>query len=165
MAMTVFPTTAANGASVTAGGITYIYNSSTDKWAATIGVGSDYVSATTGGTFNGKVTFTKATIGAVTAIASAGVMTPDFNASSNFSITLTASGQLANPSNLTAGQSGIITITQDGTGSRTLTYGSYWKFPSGTAPTLTTAANSVDVLVYYVESATRITARLIADTK
>jgi hypothetical protein len=165
MAMTVFPTTAANGASVTAGGITYYYNSSTDKWAATIGVGSDYVSATSGGTFNGKVTFSKATIGAVTALTSAATITPDFNASSNFSVTLGVSATLANPSNLTAGQSGIITITQDGTGSRTLAYGTYWKFPSGTAPTLTTTANAVDILVYYVESATRISARLIADTK
>ena len=56
-------------------------------------------------------------------------------------------------------------ITQDGTGSRTLAYGSNWKFPGGTAPTLTTAANAVDVVAYYVESATRITARLISDVK
>ena len=56
-------------------------------------------------------------------------------------------------------------MTQDGTGSRTMAFGSNWKFPGGTAPTLTTAASSVDVIAYYVESATRITARLISDVK
>lgn len=42
-------------------------------------------------------------------------------------------------------------ITQDGTGSRTLplaSYGTKFKFPGGTAPTLTTAAGSVDVLQF-----------------
>ena len=83
----------------------------------------------------------------------------------SFSVTLGGNRTLANPTNITAGQSGVIVVTQDGTGSRTLAFGSYWKFPGGTAPTLTTAANSVDVIAYYVESATRITARLIADVK
>ena len=92
-------------------------------------------------------------------------ITPNFAAANNFSVTLGGNRTLANPSNLTAGQSGSIVITQDGTGSRTLAYGTYWKFPSGTAPTLTTTASAVDVLVYYVESATRITARLIGDVK
>lgn len=165
MSMTVFSTSAANGASVTAGNVTYYYNSATDKWSASIAGGSDYVSATYGGTFYEKVIFSKATISSVAAITYAATMIPDFNTSSNFSIALTGNGTLANPTNLTAGQSGIITITQDATGSRTLAYGSAWKFPSGTAPTLTTTAGAVDVLVYYVESATRITARLISDTK
>jgi hypothetical protein len=54
-------------------------------------------------------------------------------------------------------------ITQDATGGRTLAYGSNWDFSGGTAPTLTTAANAVDVLVYYVNSATSITASLISN--
>ena len=57
---------------------------------------------------------------------------------------------LANPSNLTAGQSGSIFVTQDGTGSRTLGYGTQWQFAGGTAPTLSTAASSVDRLDYVV---------------
>ena len=92
-------------------------------------------------------------------------ITPDFAAANNFSVTLGGNRTLANPSNQTAGQSGVIVITQDGTGSRTLAYGSYWKFSSGTAPTLTTTASAVDVLVYYVESSTRITAKLVTDVK
>ena len=109
--------------------------------------------------------FTVAQRGSITALTDGATITPDFNNANNFSVTLGGNRTLANPSNLTAGQSGVIVITQDGTGSRTLAYGSNWKFPSGTAPTLTTTANAVDVLVYYVESSSRITARLVADVK
>jgi hypothetical protein len=98
---------------------------------------------------------------------SSGTITLDMATANNFSMTLNANSTntLANPSNQTAGQSGTVVITQDATGSRTLAYGSNWKFPAGTAPTLTTTANAVDVLAYYVESASRITARLITDVK
>jgi hypothetical protein len=106
-------------------------------------------------------TFTKAQRGAVVALTSASTITPDFSASNNYSVTLDTNATLANPTNIVAGQSGVITITQDSTGSRTLAYGSYWKFINGTAPTLSTAANAVDELVYYVDSSTRITAALL----
>lgn len=110
-------------------------------------------------------TFTAAQRGTVSALTDGATITPDFAVANNFSVTLGGNRTLANPTNLTAGQSGIITITQDGTGSRTLAYGSYWKFAGGTAPTLTTTASAVDVLAYYVESTTRITARIIGDSK
>lgn len=109
--------------------------------------------------------FTAAQRGAISALTDGTTITPDFAVANNFSVTLGGNRTLANPTNLTAGQSGIITITQDGTGSRTLAFGSYWKFASGTAPTLTTTASAVDVLAYYVESSTRITARVIGDSK
>ena len=109
--------------------------------------------------------FTAAQRGSITALTDGATITPDFALANNFSVTLGGNRTLANPSNQTAGQSGTIVVTQDGTGSRTLAYGSNWKFPGGTAPTLTTAASSVDVIAYYVESATRITARLISDVK
>lgn len=109
--------------------------------------------------------FTAAQRGTVVALTDGATITPDFAAGNNFSVTLGGNRTLANPSNLTAGQSGVIVITQDGTGSRTLAYGSYFKFAGGTAPTLTTTANAVDVIAYYVESSTRITARLIGDVK
>jgi len=75
----------------------------------------------------------------------------------NFSVTLAGNRTLGNPTGLTAGQSGIIYVTQDATGSRTLAYSSYWKFSGGTAPTLTTTANAVDALVYTVRTSTSIT--------
>ena len=109
--------------------------------------------------------FTAAQRGSVSALTDGSTITPDFAVANNFSVTLGGNRTLANPTNITAGQHGVIVITQDGTGSRTLAYGSYYKFPAGAAPTLTTTAAAVDVLAYYVESSTRITARLIGDTK
>lgn len=87
-------------------------------------------------------------------------ITPDFNDGWNFSVTLGGNRTLANPSNIKVGQAGQIKITQDGTGSRTLAYGTYWKFPNGTSPTLSTAASSVDLLSYVVVSSTEIYASL-----
>ena len=128
------------------------------------------VNGSTGAVANVAVTntaqsFTAAQRGTVVALTDDATITPDFAAGNNFSVTLAGNRTLANPTNLVAGQSGTIVVTQDATGSRTLAYGSAWKFPGGTAPTLTTAANAVDVIAYYVESATRITARLISDVK
>jgi hypothetical protein len=104
-------------------------------------------------------------IGNVTTLTYASTLTLDMSAGNNYAVTLTGNATLANPTNLVAGQSGVIKLTQDGTGSRTLAYGSYWDFPAGAAPTLTTTANAVDILVYYVDSTTNITARLIGDRK
>lgn len=109
--------------------------------------------------------FTAAQRGTPVALTDASSIATDLSLGNNFSVTLGGNRTLANPTNITAGQSGVIVITQDGTGSRTLAYGSYFKFAGGTAPTLTTTASAVDVLAYYVESSTRITARLIADVK
>ena len=106
-------------------------------------------------------TFTAAQRGTVSALTDGATITPNFATANNFSVTLGGNRTLANPTNLTAGQSGAIAITQDGTGSRTLAFGSYWKFAGGTAPTLTTTASKVDVLVYYVESTTRVSAQVL----
>jgi hypothetical protein len=114
---------------------------------------------------NAAQSFSAGQRGSITALTDGATITADLAVANNFSVTLGGNRTLANPSNQTAGQSGTIVITQDGTGSRALYYGSNWKFPGGTPPTLTTAASSVDVIAYYVESATRITARLISDVK
>ena len=108
-------------------------------------------------------TYTKAQRGSITTLTSDTTVTPDFAASNNFTLTLGHNITLANPSNLTAGQSGAIFLVQDSTGSRTASFGSYWDFPSGNAPTLTTTASSVDLLVYVVRSTTSIHAQLLSD--
>lgn len=100
--------------------------------------------------------FSAAQRGAINALTDGATITPDFAVANNFSVTLGGNRTLANPSNLTAGQSGSIFITQDGTGSRTLAYGSYYDFIGGTAPTLSTAANAVDRIDYIVRSSTSI---------
>ena len=101
--------------------------------------------------------YTKAQRGTPVALTDAATIAVDLSLGNNFTVTLAGNRTLGAPTNVTAGQSGVIVVTQDGTGSRTLAYNTVYKFAGGTAPTLTTTASAVDVLAYYVESATRIT--------
>ena len=75
-----------------------------------------------------------------------------------FNLTLGTNSNLNRPSNITVGQAGTIFVSQDGTGSRTLSYSSVWDFIGGTAPTLTTTASAVDRIDYVVFSTSRIQA-------
>ena len=80
----------------------------------------------------------------------------DLGANQNFTVTLAGNRTLDNPTNIVVGQTGSIFIIQDGTGSRTLSFGSYYDFAGGTAPTLTTTASAVDRIDYVVRTATSI---------
>ena len=101
-------------------------------------------------------TFTASQRGEITTLTSATTVTPDFAASNNFTLTLAHTMDFANPTNCTPGQSGSIFLIQDGTGSRVITWGSYFDWAGGAAPTLSTAAGSVDRLDYIVRSASSI---------
>jgi len=97
----------------------------------------------------------------VASLTDGATITPDFGANQNFTVTLGGNRTLANPSNVTSdkvGQVGSIFVVQDGTGSRTLSFGSNWDFINGTAPTLSTAASAVDRIDYIVRSTTSIQA-------
>ena len=72
--------------------------------------------------------------------------------SNNFFVTLTGNRTMDFPLKGRAGQSGLIYVYQDGTGSRTLSYVSCWNFSGGTAPTATTSINSVDILSYNIRA-------------
>ena len=82
----------------------------------------------------------------------------DFSSGNNFSMTLTGSIVLLNPTGVTTGQSGIIQIQQDGTGNRTCGFSSHWDFPSATVPTLSTGADALDCITYFVRNSTSIIA-------
>ena len=97
-------------------------------------------------------TFSAAQRGTITTLTDGATVTPDFAASNNYVLTLGGNRTIANPTNLTAGQSGSIFLVQDGTGSRTAAWGSYWDFAGGTAPTLTTTAAAVDRIDYVVRT-------------
>jgi hypothetical protein len=84
----------------------------------------------------------------------------DLSTGLNFSLAMGGNYTLDNPTNTKNGQAGEIIITQDGTGSRTLAYGSNWKFVGGSDPVLSTAAGAVDVFSYKVVSSTFIIAAL-----
>jgi len=101
----------------------------------------------------------------VVAIGTASTITIDMSTGNNFTVTLDGNYTLGNPTNTTVGQSGVLYIVQDGTGSRTLGVGTHWHFPAGTAPTLTTTANAVDVFAFSVRSSTSVVANAILDVK
>jgi len=94
----------------------------------------------------------------ITTLTDGATITPDLNDSNNYVVVLAGNRTIANPTNITAGQSGSIFVTQDGTGSRTASWGSYWDWAGGTAPTLSTGASQVDRIDYIVRSSTSIQA-------
>ena len=85
-----------------------------------------------------------------------GNVTLDFGANQNFVLTLTGNTTLVNPSTEQVGQSGFIVCVQDGTGSRTLSVGNQYFTPGAAAVTLSTGANSIDMIPYVVQAAGKI---------
>lgn len=71
----------------------------------------------------------------------------DHAASDIATVTLAGNRTIANPTNPRAGTF-ILKVTQDATGSRTLAFDTNYHFPGGTAPTLSTTANAVDILTF-----------------
>lgn len=126
----------------------------------TLNVGAGKINATAN-----RVNFNYGSGNPPTTLSYAASVSPDFNLANNFYVQLTGNMTLANPTNITTGQHGAIVLQQDATGSRTIAFGSYWKFPGGTAPSLTTTANAYDVLVYYVDNSSRVSAKLLSDVK
>lgn len=117
-------------------------------------------------TFSSSATFTAQVIGTgaqafsspVSVAVASSAVSLDFSTGNNFTTILNGNVSIANPSNLQPGQSGIIYVVQDGTGSRTMSFNSDWKFEGGSAPTLSTAAAAVDALIYNVRTSTAISA-------
>ena len=63
-------------------------------------------------------------------------------------LTLTANTTFDAPTNQVDGSVYVITIIQDGTGSRTAGWNTVFKWAGGTAPTLTTDASAKDVFTF-----------------
>ena len=111
-------------------------------------------------------TFTAAQRGTVGSGTSATVnnveeITFDFNTANNFAHTLTGTSKIMNPSNLTAGQSGAIAITNGAT-AYAVSYDTAWKFEGG-APSFGSTTGAISTLVYYVVSSTHVAAKLISE--
>ena len=105
---------------------------------------------------NLKTQFGGGAVGKTSTANATGNTTLDYDANSNFVLTATGNVTLVNPTTETVGQTGIIVFIQDGTGSRTLSTGTQYEWPAGTAGTISTAANSVDVIPYVVDAADSI---------
>lgn len=97
-------------------------------------------------------TFTAGQRAEITTLTDGANISVDLALSNNYTVTLGGNRTLDNPTNVVAGQSGSIFVVQDGTGSRTLAYGTDYEFAGGTAPTLSTAANAVDRIDYIVRA-------------
>jgi len=105
-----------------------------------------------GATIGAVNVFTKNQSVAPSALISGSSIATDASLSNNFKLVLGANATLSNPTNLTDGMVLNFRIKQDATGSRTLAYGSKFKFPGGIAPLLSTAPNAVDLLSGYYDS-------------
>jgi hypothetical protein len=95
----------------------------------------------------GGNSFTGAQTVAFQALTDGATINTDASLSNHFLVTLGGNRTLANPTNLRDGGIYNFYVKQDGTGARTLAYGSLFKWPAGTAPSLTAAANSLDIII------------------
>jgi hypothetical protein len=92
------------------------------------------------------------------ALVDGATVTPDFSAAIDFIWTMTSTGRtLANPTGIKPGQKGMIYLVQDASAPRTIgAWGSAYKFPGGTKPTLSILPGAVDVISYAAKSATEV---------
>lgn len=140
------------------GGI-YIRRKNTGVWIAW----RKLANVTDANTWAGAQTFDGAVIQTFETLTDGATITPDLSDCNLFKVTLGGNRTLANPTNITAGQAFEVYVTQDGTGSRTLAYGTYFEWPGGTAPVLSTAAGALDVLFFRCVSTTQIIGNIVQD--
>lgn len=110
-----------------------------------------------GGTFSGAVDFSTSVSGTTETNATAtGNITLDFANYQNFVLTLTGNVTLDNPTTEAVGQSGFITFIQDATGSRTVSLGTDYETAGAAGLTLSSTADTTDVVPYIVVASDRI---------
>ena len=101
----------------------------------------------------------------ITALSDGATITIDMATACHHSVTLGGNRTFAAPSNQVVGQSGSIFITQDGTGSRTASFNSAFKFVAGVAPSLSSSANAIDRIDYIIKSSNVIHCTISLDVK
>lgn len=95
--------------------------------------------------------FTKAQRGAFVTLTDASTVAVDISLANQFNLTLGGNRTLGTPTNIVAGQQGVIVIYQDQTGSRTLAYTWVYQWAGGTAGVLSTPGATRDMLAYSVD--------------
>ena len=93
-------------------------------------------------------------------LADGATITANLASNNNFQVTISGNRTIANPTNIKAGQSGIIYI-QQGIGSNTVVWGNVWRFTDNTAPTLSTANSAIDAVVYSVRATNSIVVSVV----
>jgi len=142
--------TAAEGLILTGQGSTNDVTIKNDADANVIEIPTGTTNVTVAGKLSGG---TIILAGTDTDTSNTGSVTIDFSANQNFVLTLTGNVTLANPSTESVGQAGVFVFIQDGTGGRTLSLGTDYETPGGAGITLSTAANAIDVVPYFVKAA------------
>jgi hypothetical protein len=79
-------------------------------------------------------------------------------------VTLGGNRTLAASTNQQAGGVYTLVVKQDGTGGRELTFNSQYKFPDGSSPVITTAANSVDI-ISFISDGTNMLGSFVQDVR
>ena len=113
-------------------------------------LGTSAASKTLTADANGLTKITGAVLNVEDTLTDASTITWDVIASPVAKVTLGGNRTIAAPSGTSpaAGQFIALTVIQDGTGSRTLTWNATYEFASDTAPTLTTTANLGDLFIF-----------------
>ena len=116
-----------------------------------------YADATTTAHLNEIQTFTKTQSAKIQTVPYAPTIALDLTLGNDVAVgPLTGNMTLENPTTMTPGTSGHIAVTQDSTGGRTITFGSYWKFGINGVPPLSTSPAATDIIVYWVLDSTHI---------
>ena len=130
---------------------------------------SDFLRSNATDSASGLLTLDKIVVGGLCRVDitthGGGTVTVDMDTSCHHLVNMTANSTFAQPNNQNTGQTGSIFLVQDGTGSRTASFNSAYKFVGGTAPTLSTAANAVDRIDYVVKDSNEIHCAFSADIK
>jgi len=105
----------------------------------------------TSGPYATAGTYTKQQAFGMTTLTDAASITWDCSLNQVATVTLGDNRALANPTNKVAGATYVLIVKQDGTGSRTLSFGSDYKFHLGAVPTMSTGANDVDILCFITD--------------
>tara|TARA_R110002020_G_scaffold528_4_gene2685 strand:- start:238 stop:1602 length:1365 start_codon:yes stop_codon:yes gene_type:complete len=135
-------------------------NASAQRTTLGLAIGSDVAAYNADAVFTDvQNTFTKAQLASTQTANATGSTTLDFDTYQNFILTFTGNVTLAAPSTEASqiGQTGVIIIIQDGTGSRTLSLHGDYETPSAAGVgTISTGANAVDIIPYCVLADNRI---------
>jgi hypothetical protein len=115
--------------------------------------GNQFVSASNGNiqftpNGTGKILFDNVAYSPTGTLTDGATIAWDTSAIQVAQVTLGGNRTFSAPTNLIDGGFYALIIIQDGTGSRTATFNSVFKFASATAPTLTTTASARDIIVF-----------------
>ena len=138
-------------------GMLWVDDSADPSWTIKFYDGGDWISLATVNSTNNTVNlakldssqvWNKQQYSSVSSLTDGANIDWDLDTQQVAKVTLAGNRTMNVPTNMQDGAFYSLTVTQDATGSRTLTWNSIFKFPSGIAPTLTTTANAIDKLTF-----------------